>query len=218
MSKTEQVYQILQHRIMGGHYSPGFRLVIDSLARDLGVSTMPVREAIRRLEAEGLVRYQPNVGAEVAGLDGRHFHDMQEVLAKLEGWIWEICGPLAATEEIGRLSTLANGMQTALDGRRLEDFVVLEGQFHDIFHQRSPNRYLAELANRGWTRLEPLRLALYVQAPDMAIQALHYYYQLVQSLKEKAPPKVLGQLVEESHQQLLVVLRRQVGDRKEAQP
>ena len=61
-SKQERVYVVLRGRLFDGTYGPGHRLVIDALARELEVSPMPVREAIRRLEAEGLVDYQRNQG------------------------------------------------------------------------------------------------------------------------------------------------------------
>ena len=65
-TKQQRVYDTLRERILSGAYGPGFRLVIDAVAAEVGVSTVPVREAIRRLEAEGLVIYRPNVGAQVA--------------------------------------------------------------------------------------------------------------------------------------------------------
>ena len=54
---------------MEGPTPPGYRLVLGSIAKDLGFSVVPVREAIRRLEAEGLVKFERNVGATVAGID-----------------------------------------------------------------------------------------------------------------------------------------------------
>ena len=62
-SKSEQAYAAVKARIVDGTYSPGYRLVLAKIAEDLGVSVVPVREAIRRLEAEGLVKFERNVGA-----------------------------------------------------------------------------------------------------------------------------------------------------------
>ncbi len=66
VTKQERVYRTIRERILSGDYRPGHRVVIDSLATELGVSALPVREAIRRLEAEGLVVFRPNAGAHVA--------------------------------------------------------------------------------------------------------------------------------------------------------
>ena len=65
-TKQQQVYEVLRERILSGAYGPGFRVVIDQVAAEFAVSALPVREAIRRLEAEGLIVYRPNAGAQVA--------------------------------------------------------------------------------------------------------------------------------------------------------
>ena len=65
-SKHERAYLLIRSRILDGSYTPGSRLVIDALAGELGISPVPVREAIRRLEAEGKVVYRHNAGARVA--------------------------------------------------------------------------------------------------------------------------------------------------------
>ena len=80
-NKQEQAYAALRERILSGSYSPGYRLVIDALAEELGVSALPIREAIRRLEAEGLVVFRPNAGAQVAPADPALFEDMMVGLA-----------------------------------------------------------------------------------------------------------------------------------------
>ncbi len=168
MSKTDKVYRTLYERVVGGQLSPGFRLVIDALARDLGVSTMPVREAVRRLEAEGLVRYHPNVGAEVAGVDAHHFMEMHEVLAHLEGLT---CRQVQAKFDAGHgdiLTALARGMQMAFEDRRLERYVALEGQCHRFLHDLAENHFPGDLTNRLWNRVAPRYLSIYVHVPDSA--------------------------------------------------
>jgi len=72
LSKHERAYAVIRQRILDGAYQPGHRLVIGTLAGELGISTVPVREAIRRLEAEGRVVYRHNAGARVTPVDGRH--------------------------------------------------------------------------------------------------------------------------------------------------
>src|SRR5260370_1708810 len=62
-NKHEQAYSIMRERIFNGTYVPGYRLVIDALARELGISHVPIREAIRRLQPEAWLEYRPNAGA-----------------------------------------------------------------------------------------------------------------------------------------------------------
>ena len=58
-TKQQRLYEAIRERILSGAYGPGFRIVIDSVAEEFGVSQLPVREAVRRLEAEGLLVYRP---------------------------------------------------------------------------------------------------------------------------------------------------------------
>ena len=66
LDEQERVYRHVRERILSGTYGPGYRVVITHIARELDVSALPVREAIRRLEAEGLIVFRPNEGAQVA--------------------------------------------------------------------------------------------------------------------------------------------------------
>ena len=85
MNKQERTYTVLRDRIHSGAFGPKARLNIDALARELGVSAIPVREALRRLEAEGWVKFQPNVGAIVAPLDATAWEQQMVAVAILEG-------------------------------------------------------------------------------------------------------------------------------------
>ncbi|HEX6955448.1 MAG TPA: GntR family transcriptional regulator, partial [Agromyces sp.] len=85
-SKSKRAYRFVRERIDDGRYVPGYRLVLGQIARELGVSVVPVREAIRLLEAEGLVTYERNVGAQVALVkEAEYLHTMQ-TLALVEGY------------------------------------------------------------------------------------------------------------------------------------
>src|SRR6202161_4571210 len=85
VNKQERTYTVLRDRIHSGAFAPMARLNIDGLARELGVSAIPVREALRRLEAEGWVRFQPNVGAIVAPVDATAWEQQMVAVAVLEG-------------------------------------------------------------------------------------------------------------------------------------
>ena len=69
LSKSETAYQAVLEGIQQGRFAPGSRLVLAQLATELEMSVVPVREAVRRLQQDGLVAYQRNVGATVVGID-----------------------------------------------------------------------------------------------------------------------------------------------------
>ncbi len=84
-SKSQQAYHWIKERIASGAYGSGYRLVLAAIAAELGVSTVPVREAIRMLEAEGLVTFERNVGAQVAMVDEGEYVTTMQVLSLVEG-------------------------------------------------------------------------------------------------------------------------------------
>src|SRR5690606_4762223 len=86
ISKQKMAYELIRERILDGTYPPGTRIVLDAVAREIGTSTIPVREAIRRLEADELIEYQPFAGARVAPMDETAYVQSLSVLAVLEGY------------------------------------------------------------------------------------------------------------------------------------
>ena len=114
-TKQERVYQAVRERILSGAYGPGYWVVIDSLAEEFAVSALPVREAIRRLEAEGLVIYRPNAGAQVALADPGLFDEEMTVLAVLEGYATALAAPHLGKAGLKQLRAINDQMVAAVD-------------------------------------------------------------------------------------------------------
>ena len=85
LSKSQRAYHWIKERIAAQTYTPGYRLVLGAIAGELDMSVVPVREAIRQLEAEGLVEFEHNVGARVAMVDDAQYRHSMEALSILEG-------------------------------------------------------------------------------------------------------------------------------------
>ncbi len=196
MSKTEDVYQELRRRILSGELVAGYRLVIDALAREFGVSPIPVREAIRRLEAEDLVDFQPNVGAQVSRIDEKTYEEVLTVEARLEGWATALAAPHLTPDDYQILRTVARHMDQTLDDADLRTYGELNRQFHQTIRQRCPNRYLVELIATCAAKLDRVRSNMFTLVPERARASLQEHYQILQSLVEKAPAEVLERLVE----------------------
>src|SRR5690625_114717 len=84
-SKSQLAYEWIKQRITSQDFTPGYRLVLGTIATELGMSVVPVREAIRQLEAEGMVTFTRNVGAHVSMVDLSQYRDSMETLGYLEG-------------------------------------------------------------------------------------------------------------------------------------
>jgi DNA-binding GntR family transcriptional regulator len=186
-SKQERVYQVVHERILSGAYSPGFRLVIDSLAEELGVSALPVREAIRRLEAEGLVVYQPNAGPRVAPADPAQFVESLSVLAVLEGYATALAAPNITKADITRLRAINASMVSCIETLDALRFGELNQQFHHAIYERCPNPYLVELLTETGRRLDVIRRTVFTRIPYRGTESTAEHEQLIELLESGAP-------------------------------
>jgi len=156
-SKSERAYAVIRERILDGTYSPGYRLVLDRLAREQQVSTVPVREAIRRLEAERLVEFERNVGARVSGIDPVEYRHTMQTLAIVEGAATALAAPLLTDDDLARAADLNQQLRRCLDDFDAPTFAALNARFHAVLRGPCPNPQLAELVERGWARMGAIR-------------------------------------------------------------
>jgi DNA-binding GntR family transcriptional regulator len=143
-SKQQQAYAFIKARIDDGVFAPNQRLVIDSLARDLSMSQVPVREAIRRLEAEGLVTFSTNAGAVVAAADPALWSHFMEMLALLEGYVTGAAAAHITPNDIAALREINKGMADALAALDFERWTQGNEDFHRTINMRCGNQIIAE--------------------------------------------------------------------------
>lgn len=126
----EFVLDELRRRIVLGDYPPGTRLTIDSLARDLDSSPMPVREAVHELEAEGLLDTAPHKGAVVAGFRRRDIEDAYEMLATMEVLVVERAAQAATAEQVSEMRHWLEEMRRLLGRPYGEEMLETHRAFH----------------------------------------------------------------------------------------
>ena len=147
----------LHARVLSGELPSGTRLRQEALAEEFGVSRTPVREALRKLQADGLVDVEPNRGAVVRGLSSREIRDAYEVRAALEALAAELAAERATREQLERLKHAQGEFRTALkrtaarrrDGREVgvRETRLWGGandEFHQTIHEASGNGVLVE--------------------------------------------------------------------------
>ncbi|KQO03348.1 MULTISPECIES: GntR family transcriptional regulator [unclassified Arthrobacter] len=171
-SKSEQAYSAVKARISDGTYSPGHRLVLARLAHDLGVSVVPVREAIRRLEAEGLVTFQRNIGATVAGIDPTEYLYTMQTLSIVEGAATALSAPLIGPAGLDRARAVNSEMRACLQDFDPVRFTRLNQDFHSVLFEHCPNPHLLDLVHRGWTRLASMRSSTFRFVPGRASESV----------------------------------------------
>lgn len=136
----QDAYQRLIADIRAGTLKPGDRLLETELATNLGISRTPVREAIRRLEADGLVTHVPRSGAAIRRLDYSEVTELYEMRLVLETTAARLAARTASDVELSELAAINAEMDGAQsDGARLYE---LNRQFHRVLFDAARNRYL----------------------------------------------------------------------------
>lgn len=166
--KSQLAYQSIKQRITDGTFSPGYRLVLNRLADDLGVSVVPVREAVRMLEAEGLVTFERNVGAQVAMLDPAEYRTTMQTLSLVEGYATAISAPHITADDLTRARAINDRMAASLKHFDPVEFTRLNLEFHGVLFEHCPNPHVLELVHRGWARLRALRESTFSFVPARA--------------------------------------------------
>jgi DNA-binding GntR family transcriptional regulator len=156
-SKSQLAYEHLRERITRGGYGPGYRLVLDQLARELGMSVVPVREAIRRLEAEGVVTFERNIGARVAAIDPVDHRDACQTLAIVEGAAVALAQPHLAAADLAEARAINDRLREGLADFDPVRFTRLNEAFHRTLSDPCPNAQLKNLVAVGWRQLDQRR-------------------------------------------------------------
>jgi DNA-binding GntR family transcriptional regulator len=196
-NKQERIYSILRERILAGNYGPGHRLVIAAIARELAVSPMPVREAIRRLEAEGWVVYRRNQGAEVAPVDDGSWSETMSTLALLEGYATAVAAPFLTAADYKALRALNKKMLAALEELNLVEVSKQNQLFHDTIVARCPNRYLKREVDIAADRLHSLRATVFPFIPTRGKVSVDEHEELLQLMEAGKSPRTIERAARE---------------------
>lgn len=178
LPQGQSAYDRLLDEIRHGTLPPGARLREVELAERLNISRTPVREAIRRLEADGLVEHLPRQGASLRRLAYAEVMELYEMRAVLEGTAARLAARAASELELRELSDINLEMT---DSASPSDIVRLNRQFHAALINAAKNRYLQRaIGAMGRTMLilgqstlfDPVRIASAAQEHDTLLRAL----------------------------------------------
>lgn len=187
MSKSERAYRLIRERIDSGRYVPGFRLVLAPIAAELDMSVVPVREAIRRLEAEGLVTFELNVGAQVALIQETEYLHTMQTLALVEGSATALAAPEVTRDQLRRARAVNARMRESLEHFDPQSFTELNLQFHSVLFETCPNPHILDLVHRGWNRMKVLRDSSFSFVPGRAHESVEEHERILDLIAAKAP-------------------------------
>ena len=141
------VFNTLRQAILKGELKPGERLMEIALAEKLGVSRTPIREAMRKLELEGLVVMIPRRGAQVANITEKDLNDVLEVRIALENVAIEKACTRMSEEDMGRLWLAAKEFEHTMAEGNLVRLAEADVVFHEIIYRASDNKRLNQVLN-----------------------------------------------------------------------
>jgi DNA-binding GntR family transcriptional regulator len=187
-SKSQLSYQWIKGRISDGTFTPGYRLVLGQIARELEVSVVPVREAIRLLEAEGLVTFERNVGAQVALIKETEYLHTMQTLAIVEGAATALSAPNLTPDHLRRARAVNQRMRRTLDDFDPHRFTELNLEFHSVLFEECPNPHILDLVHRGWNRMRMLRDSSFSFVPGRARDSVAEHDRIVELIELAADP------------------------------
>jgi DNA-binding GntR family transcriptional regulator len=187
-SKSQQAYVWIRERIARNEFGAGYRLVLTPIAEALDMSVVPVREAIRRLEAEGLVTFERNVGARVTVVDESEYAFTMQTLGLVEGAATSMSAPLLTPEDLDRAAEVNDRMQRLLEHFDAHVFTQLNQQFHSVLYEPCPNPHLLDLVHRGWGRLSHLRDSTFAFVPGRAQHSVEEHTEILDLIRTGAEP------------------------------
>ena len=157
----EIVYEELKRQILVGEIAPGTRMMEVELAEDMGVSRTPVREAIRKLEKEGLVTIEPRRGAYASDISIKDMVDVLEVRQMLEGMAASMAAQKVTEEEKLDFVEANSAYKNAVKKGNIEEIIRYDELFHQLIVSYSGNKTLNQLLS---------------QVQELALRFIYIYY------------------------------------------
>lgn len=190
--RSESLVEDLREAILTGRYGPGARLVQDDLAEAFGVSRIPLREALRRLEGEGLVVISPNRGAVVRSLAPKDVVDLYDLRLALES-----LAVRRAAERFAdlRASTKQRHVQArqAIAARNLSALFRLDRDFHADIAAASDNHQLVEALGALWSQIMRMMHA-YFEAGDYPVDTWDDHHGIAEAIAHGEADRAVARL------------------------
>ena len=186
---VENAYLRIRKGILAVTYTSGEHLTGETLAAAIGVSRTPVREALRRLDAEGLVRVVPNQGAYVIGFTVADLAQIFALRAVLESYACELATPLLTDAEIERIAELAQiTLALALDRPEpnAAGLAKANSEIHLTIVRATGNTRLGAMIS-GVTELPLVMRTLSTYSPDDLLRSARHHIELVAAFRARDP-------------------------------
>lgn len=200
------VFNTLREAILRGDLEPGERLMEIALANRLGVSRTPIREAIRKLELEGLVVMIPRRGAQVASITEKDLKDVLEVRTSLEVLATELACERMDEAQFENLKKALKAFERALGGKDVTEIAGRDVDFHDVIFASTQNARLVQILNNLREQMYRYRLE-YLKDFSSHAKLLQEHQQLVDAIEHKDAERAVAIIKEHIYNQEISVIR-----------
>lgn len=177
------VFNTLRQAILRGELKPGERLMEIQLANKLGVSRTPIREAIRKLELEGLVLMIPRKGAEVAQITEKSLRDVLEVRRALEELAVQLACDRMTAKGLEELKQAAEEFEAVLGNNDITIVAEADVAFHDVIYMATDNQKLISLLNNFREQMYRYRVE-YLKQKERYAQILQEHNDIVAAIEK----------------------------------
>lgn len=180
---VSRVYEVLKDRILSRELRPGTRLKHADLASALGVSSTPVREAIKQLEKDGLVEAHPYRGSIVKRMSAKEIRDIQEVRIALESLATRLAASVITDSQLQELGRYAADYESALESDDRALGITSDLAFHELILKVAGNTVLLAIASELATRIQVVRQVDWGQMSRT--QSLHGHRLILDALRTR---------------------------------
>jgi DNA-binding GntR family transcriptional regulator len=159
-NKTQHVYDYVMERIVDGDLAAGTAINIGALAEETGVSLIPTREALRRLESEGLIEFVFHRGVRVRELATEEYREIMQTQAVLEALAVGMSAARLTVDELARAREVNRRMDAAYRAGDFHGYNEGSLEFHGLLRSHCPNRHLRDMLDRGQSRVAAVRASV----------------------------------------------------------
>ena len=183
-----RIADALRRAIIAGEFAPGERMRQEVIAEQFGSSRLPVREALRILQSDGLVSIVANSGAWVSKLDAKECSESYEIRERIEPLLLRESMPELSADDVAVMRGLAEQMH---DGADVETFLRLDREFHLMSYAKAETVLLSSLVERLWNTTQHYRRAFTVLAwaRTTSRDVVHYEHFLLVEAIERGDPE-----------------------------
>ena len=176
LALSQQIANSMKEEILSGKYPPGVRIRQEDIAEQFGASRSPVREALRILEAEGLINLVAHTGAWISHLSLAECEEMYQLRERIEPLLLRLSIAHISESAIKELQSLSEKMEATKD---VETFLKLDREFHLLSYSGAETVLVGDMVNRLWNTTQHYRRAYSQMMAASSFKPAHYEHHLL---------------------------------------